>query len=167
MAEYGREATIAKLAALRQADPDTDLSDVTWTGADFAHIAHTQQAREDAAAHDGSPLLVCDTDSFATTVWEHRYLGPQSHFARPEAPHRGSIYLVTDHRDVPFVQDGIRDGEHIRAEMTDWFVEALTRHGRSWVLLTGSLDDRLDLATRVVGRALAHRATFAPPAVMQ
>ncbi|MGU3292523.1 AAA family ATPase [Williamsia sp. M5A3_1d] len=164
--EYGREATTDKLAALHQTNPDADMTDVSWTGTDFAHIARTQQAREDAAARAGSPLLICDTDAFATTVWERRYLGPQSRFAQLEVRDHGSIYLITDHHGVPFVQDGIRDGEHLRAEMTDWFIGALTHHGRSWVLLTGSLDERIDLATRVIDQALTHRSTFTPPAVM-
>lgn len=165
--EYGREATEMKLQALREQDPAADMSELTWTGDDFAHIARTQQVLEDDAARNGSPLLVCDTDAFTTTVWERRYLGPQSRFARNTADSRGRIYLVTDHHGVPFVQDGIRDGEHIRAEMTGWFIDALARQGLSWVLLTGSLDDRLDLATSVVDRMLEHRATFTPPAVMQ
>ncbi|WP_299575195.1 AAA family ATPase [uncultured Williamsia sp.] len=165
--EYGRDTTDAKLHALREQDPTADMSELTWTGEDFALIARTQQALEDAAARDGSPLLVCDTDAFATTVWERRYLGPHSRFACHTADDRGRIYLVTDHHGVPFVQDGIRDGEHIRAEMTGWFIDALTRQGLSWVLLTGSLDDRLDLATRVVDRMLTHRSQFTPPTVMQ
>ncbi|MGZ8178865.1 AAA family ATPase [Williamsia sp. SKLECPSW1] len=165
--EYGRDATEAKLHALREQDPTADMSELTWTGDDFAHIARTQQTLEDDAARDGSPLLVCDTDAVATAVWERRYLGPQSRFARSTSDGRGRIYLVTDHHGVSFVQDGIRDGEHIRAEMTGWFIDALTRQGLSWVLLTGSLDDRLDLATRVVDRMLEHRSTFTPPAVMQ
>ncbi|GAA1456611.1 AAA family ATPase [Williamsia maris] len=161
--EYGRDATASKLSRLQTTSPDADMNDVTWTGDDFAHIARTQQVREDAAARDGSPLLVCDTDAFATTVWERRYLGPHSHRATSEARDTGSIYLITDHEDVPFVQDGIRDGEHIRAEMTGWFIDALTRSGRSWVWLTGSLDERIALAVRVADQSLATRSTFADP----
>ena len=70
-------------------------------------------------------------------------------------------YLLTDHVGVPFVQDGIRDGEHIRADMTGWFVDALTAAGLSWVLLTGTLDERVGLAVRVADRALAAFHDFA------
>lgn len=77
---------------------------------------------------------------------------------------RSAIYLLTDHVGVPFVQDGIRDGEHIRAEMTRWFEDALTATGRSWVLLlTGPLSERVDLAVRVVNLALAQRSSFGAP----
>lgn len=163
MPEYGRTASVAKLSRLRTASPEAGMNDVAWSGDDFAQIARTQQDSENAAARTGSPLLVCDTDAFATTVWERRYLGPHSRRAAREVRATGSIYLVTDHEDVPFVQDGIRDGEHVRAEMTGWFIDALTRSGHSWVLLTGSLDERIALAIRVADQALAARSTFAEP----
>ena len=38
------------------------------------------------------------------------------------------LYLLTHHDGVPFEQDGIRDGESIRAWMTGRFEEALRRH---------------------------------------
>ncbi|KQS00687.1 transcriptional regulator [Williamsia sp. Leaf354] len=163
--EYGREATITKLDRLRAVTPTADMHGVTWTGDDFASIARMQQAMEDAAARTSSPLLVCDTDAFATTVWERRYLGVDSAHATAEVGDTATVYLVTDHVGVPFVQDGIRDGEHVRAQMTGWFIEALTQSGRSWVLLTGSADERVELAVRVADQALAARMRFADPLV--
>lgn len=46
--------------------------------------------------------------------------------------------------------------------MTEWFAEALTRAEHSWVLLTGDLEQRLQLATRVIDRLLSRRLSFAP-----
>ena len=37
-----------------------------WTPADFDTVAVEQTRRESLAAAAGSPLLVCDTDAFAT-----------------------------------------------------------------------------------------------------
>ncbi|MCX5045242.1 AAA family ATPase [Aldersonia sp. NBC_00410] len=161
--EYGRRATIAKLDRLRRINPGATVDDIVWTPIDFEHIARTQARLEEDAARRGSPVLLCDTDAFATTVWERRYLGPHSDRAAAIRTGRAAIYLLTDHRGVPFVQDGVRDGEHVRAEMTGWFEDALTAAGRSWVLLTGSLDDRVDLAVRVADQALRIRATFGDP----
>ena len=161
--EYGRERSQQKLDLLRGSNPAAGLDDVSWSGEDFAHIAAVQTDREEAAARDGSPLLVCDTDAFATQVWERRYLGSHSHHAATAVVPHHDVYLVTDHIDVPFVQDGLRDGEHIRADMTRWFLDALTVTGRSWVLLTGSLDDRVDLAVAVADDMLRLRSTFAEP----
>ena len=163
VAEYGRERSEEKLDSLRLTTPAAEMTDVSWDREDFAYIAAIQTQREEVAAGAGSPLLVCDTDAFATQVWERRYLGEHSDAAASVFVPRHDVYLVTDHEGVPFVQDGLRDGEHIRAEMTRWFLDALTTTGRSWVLLTGDLDDRLDLATAVAHNMLRLRSTFAEP----
>ncbi len=153
--EYGRDVSTAKVET-------AGTRHLRWTGPEFAAIARRQTALADAAASSGSPLLVCDTDAFTTTVWERRYLGPASRWAVAPTSAR-TVYLVTDHVGVPFVQDGVRDGEHLRAEMTSWFVDASTAAGRSWVLLTGSLAERVDLAERVADRTLAVGMRFADP----
>ncbi|BDE58663.1 AAA family ATPase [Prescottella equi] len=145
------------------------MEELEWTGDDFADIAREQTRMEESAARAGSPVLICDTDAFATTVWERRYLGTGSAHAWAGVADRPAIYLLTDHIGVPFVQDGIRDGEHIRAdehiraEMTRWFEDALTATGRSWVLLTDPLSERVDLAVRVVDLALVQRSSFGAP----
>lgn len=159
--EYGRAATVDKLARLRARDPGASMDEIVWTGDDFARIAAEQTRLEDDAARVGSPVLICDTDAFATTVWERRYLGAFAGHA--VAADRPALYLLTDHERVPFVQDGIRDGEHLRADMTGWFEDALTASGRSWVLLTGSVEERVALAVRVVDQALARGARFGDP----
>ena len=169
--EYGRDHTLTKLGRAR-ADasaaglPEPDMDDLVWDDLDFATIASEQTRLENAAAGSGSPLLVCDTDAFTTSVWERRYLGPEGtgSFEASTAllPPR-AVYLLTDHVGVPFVQDGTRDGEHLRADMTGWFIEALTRAGHSWVLLTGTLGQRVDLAERVCDQILAHRSRLSDP----
>lgn len=168
--EYGREHTVLKheadcADATRRGLPAPALADMTWTADDFGYIARRQTAAEDEAARTGSPVLVCDTDAFATRVWERRYVGPGSHAAAdavPTLPPR-AVYLLTDHIGVPFVQDGWRDGEHVRAAMTGWFVEELTAGGHSWALLTGTYDERIALARRITDEALRDRAAMADP----
>lgn len=171
VAEYGRDYAVTAMDRLtRDAAqtglPEPDMSDVDWQAGDFAAIATEQTCRENEAAAAGSPLLVCDTDAFATSVWEKRYLGDDSFgslkAATVDLP-RHDVYLLTDHVGVPFEQDGTRDGEHVRADMTGWFIDALTRAGHSWVLLTGTRQERLDLAVRVTDLALARRTALADP----
>jgi len=170
VAEYGRAYTATRLEAARAqaraaGQPEPRLEDLVWDASDFDQIAHAQTSLEQQAAREGSPLLVCDTDAFATHVWERRYLEgrarPPQAWAR-ELPPR-DVYLLTSHEGVPFVQDGLRDGEHIRAQMTGWFIEALTAAGHSWVLLTGTVDQRVQLAERCCEIALANRARFTEP----
>ncbi|GIJ45503.1 transcriptional regulator NadR [Virgisporangium aliadipatigenens] len=137
--EYGRELTERKLAAL---GPGADVFDVTWDRPDFVDVAHAQNAAEDAAAREGSPLLVCDTDAFATAIWEERYLGSTSEQVRAAA-RTPALYLLTDHVGVPFVDDGLRDGEHVRPWMTGRFRAALGAQGVPCQELTGSYRRRL------------------------
>jgi nicotinamide riboside kinase len=73
------------------------------------------------------------------------------------------VYLVTSHEGVPWHDDGLREGDlAIRTAMTRWFTSALTAAGHSWVLLTGSLRERLDLAVRVTDSILEQQARFGP-----
>ena len=58
----------------------------------------------------------------------------------------GSEYLVLDEDD----------------ESTTRLVDTLTAAGQSWILLTGTPADRLDLAIRVSDKAIAYRAKFGP-----
>ncbi len=43
--------------------------------------------------------------------------------------------------DIPFVQDGLRDGEHLRGWMTQRFRERL--RGR-WIEVGGSVEERVE-----------------------
>jgi NadR type nicotinamide-nucleotide adenylyltransferase len=171
--EYGREYTDLKWAAEKQAaerDGRTapELDAMVWDQGDFDRVATEQTAAEQRAARTGSPVLICDTDAFATMIWERRYLGEQARPAQewarsPRLPVR-HLYLLTDHDGVPWVDDGLREGDlDVRAAMTGWFADALTEARHSWVLLTGSLDERVQLAVRTVDQVLAHRMRFGVP----
>ena len=169
--EAGRDYTVtkwqqARAEAAAAGRPDPPLDDLEWTPADFDAVAVEQTRRENQAAAAGSPLLVCDTDAFATSVWERRYTGGRARGLQPWATTdlpRHDVYLLTSHDGVPWQDDGLREGDlAVRAAMTGWFAKALTAAGHSWVLLTGSLADRLALAMRVTEEVLARRAAFGP-----
>lgn len=108
-------------------------------------------------------MLICDTDAFATAIWKRRYLGDASGGAWTAVPPR-AVYLVTDHDGVPWHDDGMREGDLSgRAAMTAWFIDALTAAGQSWVLLTGTLEQRLDVALTTIEPLLAVRTRFGEP----
>jgi len=166
VAEYGREYTEVLLdrQGVRDADPEAEVHSAEWTAHDFAVIAQEQQRLEDAAAASGSPVLFCDTDAFATQLWERRYLGDSSTAALeavPVSPPRG-LYLLADVAGVAFEQDGIRDGEDYRELMHGWFVEELDRRGEHWTLVTGPRPERLATAIAAVDELLSrHFPTLA------
>ncbi|MBL8211133.1 MAG: AAA family ATPase [Bryobacterales bacterium] len=117
-----------------------------WTTPEFTCIAETQNRLEDQLARLANRILICDTNSFATRLWHQRYTGALS----PEADalaagRRYDLYLLTA-PDIPFVQDGLRDGEHIRHAMHQRFVEELDRLNTDWLLLTGTHEQRMATA---------------------
>ncbi len=156
--EYGREHTMLLLTSQRaQAELEgrspPRLEELVWDSETFLTIAREQNRVEDLEACWGGPLLICDTDAFATGVWHERYLGLRS--ARVEALARHHpLYLLTHDADVPFDQDGLRDGERIRSSMTKRFVERLEQSGRRWCWVRGEREERLGQALAAVDALL-------------
>lgn len=167
--EYGRRHTVQKLAcaraqALLHGEPVPDMEALHWASAEFDTIARTQNALAAQQAALGGPLLVCDTDAFATTVWHERYVGrPSATVSAIAEADRGVLYLLTSPEGVAFEQDGLRDGEHIRQAMHARFEQALTHSGRPWLLMRGSREERLAQALGAVDVLLARGWQLAPP----
>jgi NadR type nicotinamide-nucleotide adenylyltransferase len=153
--EYGREYC-EKLAAA-----GVDLWSYQWKSTEFTHIAKTQMELEQRMALEANRLLICDTDAFATAIWHERYMGKRS--AEVEAIAEAnipSLYILTDD-DIPFVQDGLRDGESIRKWMTGRFEEALIERKLPWMKVSGSRAHRLNSAiARVEALLVPHQQTI-------
>ncbi|MEV6306172.1 AAA family ATPase [Actinoplanes sp. NPDC051861] len=160
--EYGRELTERKLAGLRVSRPEATVFDVTWDRDDFAEVAAAQNAAEDAAARAGSPVLFADTDAFATTIWEERYLGSTSPEVRALV-RDPDLYLLTVDDGVPFTDDGLRDGEHLRQWMTGRFRDDLAARGVAYAQMSGTYAHRLRTAVCLVDGLLAGGRAFHPP----
>ena len=109
------------------------------------------------AARACERILVCDTDAFATSVWHERYLSERSPAVERIAEDRRrpgtkiDLYLLTG-VGIPFVQDGYRDGEHIRDWMHRRFLERLTETGRPFLVVSGTREERLGVALEAVRR---------------
>lgn len=121
-----------------------------WTRDEFIHIASVQNAMEDFLARKSNKILICDTDSFATRLWFERYLG----FLYPELDkitntQNKSLYILTGD-EIPFVQDGTRDGESIRHQMHQRFIEELDKHDLKYIIVTGSRQNRLKQAIKEI-----------------
>jgi HTH-type transcriptional repressor of NAD biosynthesis genes len=161
VAEEGRRHTEDKLAAATALAGGTPppLDDLVWTVGDFEDVARAQADAEDRAARRGGPILVCDNDAWAASVWCERYLGVR----RVLSDRRPALYLLTDHAGVPFEQDGWRDGEHRREWMTGRFAELLDARGVPWVKLSGTRADRLRTAVTACEDLLAGHFRFSDP----
>lgn len=143
--EYGREYYEAKM--YRQ---DANK----WQTEEFSEIAKEQCRREDLLAETATKLLICDTDAFATSIWHERYLRSRS----PEVEQiykdrKYDLYLLTD-IDIPFIQDGTRDGEKIREWMHNLFVQRLTEENKKFIILSGTHEKRLRKAIETCDKFL-------------
>jgi NadR type nicotinamide-nucleotide adenylyltransferase len=162
--EYGRLYCEEKLAAARRQDPRLWIGDLSWSSEEFTLIAERHLALEDAAARSGSPLLVCDTDAFATALWHERYLGsPAPEVERLHARTRHDLWILTDTAGVPFEQDGWRDGESIRDWMSGRFREEMDRRGLPYIVVSGRHEDRLAAAAAAIDELLARGWAFTDP----
>ena len=137
--EYGREYT-----ANRAGGPPAP-----WRDDEFQLIAERQNELEnEAAALSTTGWLVCDTDALATVIWQERYMGRSTEPVRAAAEAQVTPFVrILTGDEIPFVDDGQRDGAHIRHAMQARFREALAGpegRGVPWIEVRGSVSDRLN-----------------------
>lgn len=156
--EYGREHSETRVGGL-----------VTpWRSDEFDLIVDRQIGWENQALRRvPRPLLICDTDVLATTIWHERYVGPTpAGLLARAAAHSPALYLLTGD-EIPFVQDGLRDGEHLRHAMQQRFRDTLAAQPVPWLEVTGSVADRVAQSAAAVDRMLAGAFDFALPLEQQ
>jgi HTH-type transcriptional regulator, transcriptional repressor of NAD biosynthesis genes len=116
---------------------------------------------EDQLARPADRVLFCDTGVLATSMWHQPYLHTASaQLQRAVAARRHDLYRMTD-IDVPFVQDGFRDGESIRPGMSGRFEQVLAERNLSWAKISGWGRQRFDRAQEVVDNGLSDRRSVA------
>lgn len=128
-----------------------------WTTEDFRTIARTQDRFEDDAARWVGPLLVCDTNSFVTSVFHEAYLGRRDARLEAEAAARRYDVLLLCGEETPFVQDGtgLRHDGLPRARMQERYVRYLEEGGRRFARVKGTRSERLATAVETVDPLLA------------
>jgi NadR type nicotinamide-nucleotide adenylyltransferase len=150
--EYGRQWSVERPGGL----------DRPWESEEFDLIAAEQSRQEDLAARTVPvPFLVADTDALATAVWHERYVGRRSPTVEALALSRPPALYVLTGDEIPFVQDGLRDGEHLRGWMTLRFREVLAEQDAPWLEVSGAHAHRvttvLDAAKRLARKSEGER----------
>jgi NadR type nicotinamide-nucleotide adenylyltransferase len=155
--EFGRELTVVKQQRTVPPEP--------WQPADFSWIAAEQERRTNEAARRSGPLVFADTDAIATQVWEERYLERASHATeRIAAASRADLYLLAL-ADVPWVADGLRDGDAaLRGWMTDRIRDLVAPRGVPVVELAGGWEERERTAVAACDALLARGWEFSAAA---
>ncbi len=139
--EYGRTYYEGKMFS-----PNKDI----WETGEFVHIAEQQNIMEDNLAKKSNKILICDTDSFTTSIWHYRYLGKKSKKVENVSKGRKyDLYIITD-INTPFEQDGTRDGKHIREWMHKLFIKELKKENKDYIVVGDSKRARLKEAVRKI-----------------
>lgn len=126
-----------------------------WDTYEFLQIAAGQSALEDHLATRANRVLVCDTDPLATHLWHRRYTGAlDDALMRMAAARSYALYVLTE-PDFGWVQDGTRDGEHVRMEMHQWFADALRERGSPFITVGGAHERRMAAAVAAIDPLLA------------
>lgn len=117
-------------------------------------IACTQLAREDEAAARAVRFLFCDTTPLMTALYSRQYwnrVDPQ--LARLESRHDYACTLVTA-PDSPWEPDGLqRESEEVRQSVHRMLIETLAARAIPYVLLEGSLEQRVRRVEALLGPA--------------
>lgn len=135
-------------------------TDYEWFDDDFYRIGRLQQAYENEMAARSNGVIVCDTNAVATELWQRRYMGrATAEIKRIAARDKADLYIITGD-EIPFVQDGIRDGEHIRHRMHKWFIAHIRKTNVPYIVVTGSQEERLAAATKAAKQAIRKNRTI-------
>lgn len=130
-------------------------SGADWSLEDFHRIGELQQHYEAAIASRSNGLVFCDTNATATLLWQDRYcneITPTMH--QIAARDKADLYILTGD-EIPFIQDGIRDGEAVRHHMHGAFKQLLASLGVPWIYVRGTPEVRLKKAVEHIDRTIS------------
>jgi HTH-type transcriptional regulator, transcriptional repressor of NAD biosynthesis genes len=128
--------------------------DSPWETREFRYIAAMQNQMEDALARQANKILFCDTNAFATRLWHERYMKIIDSGVEDIAKWRKYDLIILTAPDIPFVQDGVRDGESIRHAMHTRFIEVLNEESIPFVIVSGSHKERMDAVIPLIENLL-------------
>ena len=153
LSEMFKVTTIPEYGRIFAENKPQNMNEWVWTTEEFVQIANLQIQAEIQATKNNK-FIICDTDAFAASIWHQRYVGTISEeveriYKNYSKSVNKQIYLLTTN-DVPFVQDGYRDGEHIRDWMYDEFVKKLNDEHKNYHILSGTYDERFNKACDII-----------------
>ncbi len=117
-------------------------------------IARIQMEREDQAAAIATRFVFCDTTPLMTAIYSRWYWGRvDAQLAKLESRHDYAFTLVTA-PDSPWEADGLqRESEQVRQDIHEQVLEMLTDRGIAYLLVSGSLQQRVLQAGRLLDPA--------------
>lgn len=161
--EYGREYSEKRIA-------EEGIREISWGMEDFWKIAEGQQQLYVKAFNESnSPVIINDTDGLATEAFGSYYGVPSgepgvSDYGYLSAMNPGDIYLITDHENMPLTDDGSRlENIDDRNKSTKNFINVCNKYEVPYALITGTREERLEVAVRIIDRIMELKSFMRPP----
>ncbi|MEO8933170.1 MAG: DUF4301 family protein [Xanthomarina sp.] len=135
---------------------------------DVLPIARGQMTLENALAKQVDNLLFCDTNLLETKVYSEAYYEGYSPDILNKFAHQNTynLYFLTN-IDIPWEDDGIRDKPNERKVMFKAFEKALIKNNLPYVLLKGSLSNRMETAIKHIDKLLKDNCMFSDKDIQQ
>lgn len=120
---------------------------------DLLPIAKGQIKIENELTEIANKILICDTDLLETKVYSETYYGGSCDPLLEEyaIKNQYDLYFLT-YVDIPWVKDDLRDKPFQRAEMFAAFEQALIEYNRPYIILKGSMEQRLTIAVETIDK---------------
>jgi HTH-type transcriptional repressor of NAD biosynthesis genes len=121
-----------------------------WSPEEFTHMAVEQIRFEDLYAARSKHFLVCDTAVWQVAAWQAYYLGAISQDLLNLAQNRPYDLICLCSPDIPFVQDGMRDGAHSRNKVYQCLQSLLTNARLAVLNVSGTIEARKALVLEAI-----------------
>lgn len=129
-----------------------------WDKEDFHTVMKEQPSIEHKFARKAGPVMFCDTDLFATEMFYELYnTGEHDHVIEKRAfeeLNKHSLYLITDHTNIEFEDDGFRRFEDERSWQTEWFINKFNNNNIPYVLISGTQEERIRQASKHIDKLM-------------
>ena len=128
-----------------------------YTREDLVHIAREQSRREEEAGVQANGLLFCDTTPITIKIWSQLEFGdvlPELERLLGASTH--DFYLIADN-SVPWAGDPLRLNKFDRDLIFARNLEEVLRTGKSYSIVTGTGDSRLQSAVASLGAVIPKR----------
>lgn len=119
-------------------------------------LAQEHLRREENLLLSSDRFLFIDTNAITTEMFSRYYHGyalPQLERLGKEAENRYDLFFVCG-TEIPYEEDGTRSGEAHRQQFQKEIIADLDRRGVKYVLLEGTLTERIDTARKTISRLI-------------
>jgi NadR type nicotinamide-nucleotide adenylyltransferase len=121
-----------------------------YTPADILWIARAQLAYENQLSKNASGILICDTDLLVCRIWSEFVYGNCPPALKRLEEQSVYDFTLLMNIDLPWVADPLREHPERRNELLELYQKALDDSGRTYHLISGIGNQRMNHALEAI-----------------